>query len=67
MQIQSPTSKRKTEPSAAMVSVYYDQRYIGHVLARGDQGFEAFDHTELSLGLFNTEDEAATAVWKAAS
>jgi hypothetical protein len=66
MQIQSPTFKRKAEPSAAMVSVYYQQRYIGHVLARGREGFEAYDHNEQSLGVFKTEDEATTAIWKAA-
>ena len=66
MQIQSPTSKRKTEPSAAMVSVYYDQRYIGHVLARGHEHFEAYDQNEQSLGVFRTEDDALTVIWKAA-
>jgi hypothetical protein len=65
MQIESPSSKRKVESSPSMMCVYYEDRRIGHVLARGD-GFEAFDHTEQSLGIFNTEDEAVTAVWKAA-
>jgi hypothetical protein len=66
MQIQSPSSKSKATPTAATVSVYYDQHYIGHVLARGREGFEAYDHNEQSLGAFETEDEAATAIWKAA-
>jgi hypothetical protein len=66
MQIQSPTSERKVESSAAMIGVYYEQRRIGHVLARGDESFEAYDHTERSLGLFKTEDDAANAIWKAA-
>jgi hypothetical protein len=66
MQIRSPSSKSKGTPSAATVSVYYDHHYIGHVLARGHEGFEAYDHNEQSLGAFKTEDEAATAVWKAA-
>jgi hypothetical protein len=66
MQIQSPTPERKTEHSPAMVSVYYDQRYIGYVLTRGRQSFEAFYPNEQSLGIFKTEDEAATAIWKAA-
>jgi hypothetical protein len=61
-----PTSKRKAEPPAAMIGVYYEQRRIGHVLMRGDEGFEAYDHNERSLGVFNTEDEATTEVWKAA-
>jgi hypothetical protein len=66
MQIQSPSPKRKAEPSAATVSVYYCERYIGHVLARGYEGFEAYYHTERSLGIFKTEDDATTAIWKAA-
>ena len=65
MQIQSSTSKRKTEPSDSKVSVYYGQSYIGHVLARGPEGFEAYDHNEQSLGVFKTEDEASTAIWRA--
>jgi len=48
-----------------MMGVYYEQRRIGHVMAR-DEGFEAFDHADRSLGIFNTEDEATTAIWKAA-
>ena len=36
------------------MSVYYDQHYIGHVLARGHEGFEAYDHNKQSLGAFKT-------------
>src|SRR5262249_58577355 len=49
MQIQSRNSERKVESSAATMGVYYEQRQIGHVLARGEEGFEAFDHAERSL------------------
>ena len=63
MQIESPSSKRKVESSPSMMCVYYEDRRIGHVLARGD-GFEAFDHTERSLGKFKSEDDATTAIWK---
>lgn len=66
MQIQSRNSKRKLEPSAATMGVYYEQRRIGHVLARGAESFEAYDHAERSLGLFKTEDDAASAIWRAA-
>jgi hypothetical protein len=66
MQIESPNSKRKFESSPSMMGVYYEDRRIGHVLGRGDEGFEAFDHTERSLGIFKSEDEAAAAIWKAA-
>ena len=65
MQIQSPASKRNIESSATLIGVYYEQRRIGHVLPRGDEAFEAFDHTERSLGIFKTEDDATTAIWKA--
>ena len=50
----------------AFVSVYYEERYIGHVQARGREGFEAYDQHERSLGIFETEDDATTAIWKAA-
>ena len=66
MQIQSPASECEVEPSVTMIGVYYEQRRIGHVLARGCEGFEAYDHNEQSLGVFNTEDDATTAIWKAA-
>jgi hypothetical protein len=48
------------------MGVYFEGRRIGHVLARGDEGFAAFDQTERTLGIFKSEDEAATAIWKAA-
>jgi hypothetical protein len=57
-------SKRKLESSPAMMGLYYEGRRIGHVLARGDEGFEAFDLTDRSLGMFKTEDDATTAIWK---
>jgi hypothetical protein len=58
-------SKSNIEPSSAMLGVYSEQRYIGYVLAREGAGFEAYGDREQSLGAFKTEDEAATAVWKA--
>ena len=66
MEIQSSNFKRKVQSSSATMGVYYEQRRIGHVLERGEEGFEAFDHTERSLGIFNNEDDATTAIWKAA-
>jgi hypothetical protein len=48
------------------VSAYYEGRYIGHVQARGREGFQAYDQHERSLGIFKTEDDATTAIWKAA-
>jgi hypothetical protein len=59
-------SEGKVESSAVMMAVYLEERRIGHVIARGNEGFEAYDHTDRSLGIFKTEDDAATAIWKAA-
>ena len=46
----------------AMLSVYDGQRCLGHIIARGKRGFEAFDADDCSLGTFPTEHEAADAV-----
>jgi hypothetical protein len=47
-----------------MLTVVYDggQRCIGHIIARGRDGFEAFDHDERSLGVFPSTKFAANAV-----
>ena len=45
----------------AMLSVYDGQRCLGHIIARGKRGFEAFDADDCSLGTFPTEHEAADA------
>ena len=58
--------QRQIEPSPAVIAVYYEQRRIGHVLQRGCESFEAFDHDEKSIGIFGSEDEAASAIWKTA-
>jgi hypothetical protein len=34
---------------------------IGHIIARGRLGFEAFDHADLSLGVFSDITTAANA------
>jgi len=39
-----------------------DGRYLGVVFARGQSGFEAFDASEISLGLFGTAKRAANAL-----
>jgi len=44
------------------VAVYDAQRCLGHVLARGKAGFEAFDGDDHSLGIFPTQREAAAAI-----
>ena len=49
-------------PSPAMVSIYDGQQCVGFVLARGRQGFEAYDAGERSLGVFATATDAANAL-----
>jgi hypothetical protein len=52
-------------PVPALVSVYSDDQHrhcLGHVLARGKCGFEAFDAGDQSIGIFETQGEAAHAL-----
>ena len=46
----------------AFQSVYSGRVCLGHLLARGKLGFEAFDADDRSLGLFATERDAADAI-----
>ena len=60
--------RRKTAPASArpaappLVSVYDGQQILGHVLARGKAGFEAFDIEDRSVGMFPTQRQAANAL-----
>jgi hypothetical protein len=45
-----------------MLCVYRGQSYIGFILHRGSNGFEAFDTGEHSIGLFADQRAAAAAV-----
>ncbi len=45
-----------------MVFVYDGRQCLGHVIARGVAGFEAFDAADKSLGLFGSQREAAAAL-----
>jgi hypothetical protein len=45
-----------------LVSVYDGQQCVGHVLARGKAGFEAFDTDDKSVGVFPTAKQAANAL-----
>jgi hypothetical protein len=40
---------------------------VGHIIARGKLGYEAFDREEHSLGLFPTAVAAANAVFASSS
>jgi hypothetical protein len=42
--------------------LYDGQRCIGHIIARGKTGFEAFDVNDRSLGLYPSQREAAAAL-----
>ena len=45
-----------------MTPVIVNKRCIGHVLARGKAGFEAFDINDKSVGLFADERAAIAAL-----
>ena len=49
-------------PPPPLMSVYDGQRCIGHVVARGKAGFEAFDSDDRSLGIFASMKLAADTV-----
>jgi hypothetical protein len=53
------------KPAAtAVLTVFDGEQAIGFILRRGPAGVEAFSAAEISLGLFETEDNAASAIWK---
>jgi hypothetical protein len=56
----------KPLPTAGMISVYSGRECLGHVLARGKSGFQAFDVDDRSLGIYRTRSEAIAAVTEAA-
>jgi hypothetical protein len=61
-------SRRDAQISRPTLSYVYDgQQCLGHILARGRSGLEAFDREERSLGLFKTAPAAANAVFNAAA
>ena len=52
-----------SSPAPTMANVFDDDgRYLGVIFARGRLGFEAFDASERSLGLFPTAMEAVSAL-----
>ena len=56
---------KATAPPASLACVYDGRDCLGFILARGKLGFEAIDRDEQSLGLFQTQREAATAIMRA--
>jgi hypothetical protein len=53
---------KATAPLAPLSFVYDGRDCLGFILARGKLGFEAMDRDERSLGVFQTQREAATAI-----
>jgi hypothetical protein len=47
---------------APLSYVYDGQQCLGHIIARGRSGFEAFDSEDRSLGLFASQKEAAAKI-----
>jgi hypothetical protein len=50
---------------AALAYVTDGREAIGHIIARGKLGFEAFDREDVSIGMFKTQPAAANAVFGA--
>jgi hypothetical protein len=49
--------------TAPLMAYVYDGRAcLGFILARGKLGFESFDPNGKSLGVFATQEQAATAI-----
>jgi hypothetical protein len=64
-----PTSKAATQqrqPTCALAAVYDGRQCIGHLLHRDRDGVEAYDIHTVSIGLYDTMDAAATALWRLA-
>jgi hypothetical protein len=55
-----------TDPISPLSYVTLGREAVGHVIARGKLGFEAFDREERSLGFFTTAAAAANALAVAA-
>jgi hypothetical protein len=49
-------------PSLHLLSVYSGRECLCFILARGREGYEVFDHNEVSRGLFVTQREAAASL-----
>jgi len=55
----------KAMPSTGMLAVYDGQICVGHLLARGRSGVEAFGANDESLGVYPTQKEAMQALYAA--
>jgi len=49
-------------PTTPLVSICDGRECLGHVLARGKAGYEAFDRDDKPIGIFETQRQAANAL-----
>ena len=61
-----PIPRALKPPAFSFAYVYEGQACIGHIIARGKIGTEAFDTADRSLGVFKNRSEAADALSKIA-
>lgn len=54
-------SAEPPDPSP-LLAVYEGQQCLGHLIARGQSGFEAFNVDDVSLGLFPDQTSAVAAI-----
>jgi hypothetical protein len=59
-------ARRSVTDRSALLTVYDGREAIGFIVRRGPAGAEGFDTANVSLGLFENEPAAATAIWKQA-
>jgi hypothetical protein len=55
----------RNNAAAPLVSVTDGRAAIGHIVAHGKLGFEAFDRSDVSIGMFKTQPAAANAIYNA--
>ena len=60
-----PIDRPSVERGTQITSIYDGRQCVGFVLARGRVGFEAFDASEHSLGVFKTQAAAINELTKA--
>jgi hypothetical protein len=53
-------------PTTPLVSIYDGRECVGFVISRGKLGYEAIDRVERSLGVYQTQGEAAQRVMETA-
>ena len=58
----SNINQRPNPGNSNLQYVFNGRHCLGHILARGKTGFEAFDADDKSLGLFCTSKDAAAAL-----